>query len=509
MKNSRLLILLSSLSKSELKHFQTYAIAESTLIKKKKSTLVLLDVLIPFYPKFLDKKKLGSKGEKIAITKERVFELHQVAMGLKNPISGKTKNHLMSYLVQTLETFIIIHELNYHSIERNILLAYAMKRRNKPTVFKQITNRILSKLEILKLHSVEDNILKLRVLHLQYFHPAFARISKDAQNLLQTLINQLNETWLQAGYRYNTEAKNRSLLFDENFNYLDLIGLEEHISYDFIEKNGSLIRGYRLLHQLIDGKMADAKGILEWYDDIDNIDDKGIEKNYNSSEKEELLFVHSLLVNYHGIHILKGKIDYVYYLFELYKKALHHGYIMESDIINHHHFITIVNLGLSINEDNWVKQFMIDYKNKLPKNTAETTLHFVTLITDFQKGKLASFEKVYHEINRVPEDAFFDILYRVLEIKTLYKLYTFSDEYNTRLQSRLGNFYDLLNNHKIISSKNVIINANQNFIRIVRKLRLFHENKDENRKVHIQQLISEKEFISERAWLTKEINLLS
>ena len=71
------------------------------------------------------------------------------------------------------------------------------------------------------------------------------------------------------------------------------------------------------------------------------------------------------------------------------------------------------------------------------------------------------------------------------------------------------NFYDLLNNHKIISSKNVIINANQNFIRIVRKLRLFHENKDENRKVHIQQLISEKEFISERAWLTKEINLLS
>lgn len=504
MENSRVLLLLCSLSKAEFFRFLVYSEAESTSVHRRELTLGLLNVLKKFYPNFWDKDILRKEKRKEIISKDKVFDLLKLELKQKKTLDDKTKNNIMSFLVQVIEDFIIVEELKKNSVERSIILSQALEKRNSVKLFEKTTNSTIKKIEQSgKRNSVDYNMNLWRMFHMQYFHPFYSKVDKNASVLLQKLINQLNTMWLIVGNMYNIEAQNRTLLFDEKYNTLDLLELEKISTYEFINRNPHLTEGYRLLNKLFkNGDEAVISDILQWYDLT------SLELAKTELDKEELLLVHSLLFNYYGIQILRGKTKYVSTLFELYKKALQNGYLIRNGAMNQHHFITIVNFALSLNEKNWVKQFIKKYQNYLSEEVKSPTLVYTNLMLDFLKNTKEAYLNIYYTISQEQAmDAYFDILYRVLEIKTLYKLLKIDVKFETLLLARLGNFSDYLNNQKQINRQNVMLAANLNFIRVVKKLHLAREDRAKN-KSFLKDFIQKREFISERAWLTKEIALV-
>ena len=234
MEKSHLIRLLKCLTDKEFEAFSLYLNAESTSVKKKKMTLQLFNCLIEYCSSF-EKLKTADK-----IEKSEVFELFQKRISLKTVISDRNRDDLMSHLVSVIEEFLVLEELKVNADERNLLLSQVLIKRNAPTLFNRVKDRLLKSLAKKSLKNITVSFLQWRILHIGYFNSSAPKISKEAQAELQELINQFNEFWLLTNYKYMIEIKNRRLVFNEEYQYLDVKQLEPYFAYNFTSDNHSL-----------------------------------------------------------------------------------------------------------------------------------------------------------------------------------------------------------------------------------------------------------------------------
>lgn len=204
-------------------------------------------------------------------------------------------------------------------------------------------------------------------------------------------------------------------------------------------------------------------------------------------------------INYCIRQINYGKKQFEIGLFEIYKALITNELIlMESGNITTSSFKNVVASALKVNEIEWAKAFVEQYKNFLQAEEREDVSNYCLATLKFQQKEYKIVCRLL--INIKPADVFFDLSARRLLMKTYYEM-----EEMELLNDGINRFRVFLTRNKLISEKHK--KSNQNFAILISKL-LNLPIQAQNKALDLSKTLAELNPIVEKNWLSAKIEEL-
>jgi len=221
-------------------------------------------------------------------------------------------------------------------------------------------------------------------------------------------------------------------------------------------------------------------------------------KNYLNDNKlnaEEQKSTLLMCINYMLKKINTGKLEYARETFELYQYGIDTQCLLEEEGLRLSAFTykNIVTLGLNLKEYDWIKAFINNYSQYLPKESRENYKHFNTAKLAFDKG---DFNKAMELLLQVEYDEF---LLNIDAKVILLKIYYQEGAYDA-LEALLDSFRVFLHRQKSLSylKKNYT-----NLIQFIRKLLISPPSSQTIEK--LKEEINTTQQLAERKWLLEQI----
>ncbi|MCO6493010.1 MAG: hypothetical protein J5I98_31615 [Phaeodactylibacter sp.] len=179
------------------------------------------------------------------------------------------------------------------------------------------------------------------------------------------------------------------------------------------------------------------------------------------AEEDSLtLWIH--LINY-CIHkkINAGRADFYPPLFEVYRKAIETGLLMQSGVLQPQHYKNIITVGLQVEAFEWVEHFIREYTQLLPEGNQENALAYNLAKVYFSRQQ---YEKVIEKLREVEyDDQVYALGSKLMLLRTYFELREF-----LALDSLVESFRIFLRRKKDISRE--VRQQYMNVLRFVRKL---------------------------------------
>jgi hypothetical protein len=378
--NSKLINILRTFSKSELKEFEKFI--GSPYYNKGRNYLPLLTLINKFYPKFDDE----------TLTHEYVY-------AKLNP--GKKFNkqiiwNMTSSLQQMVEEFLISSSLNKNKFIKNSLLADEFLNRRLASYQQKKLDEMEKALEKI---GISDNYFKYKN-ELESGRMSY-HFLEDTQHLLSKHIVKKGEYAILNMLRQLSAVINdinaNSFMFNAKF--------DVNIPYSFVEN----IDMEKVISYARDNKFSEADIMEMLYCSIMTVvkikEDRyflrlkelfelNIEK---FSDNEKLSWI-TTLSNYCTLKGNEGEKKYREYLFELNKLELKVGYSNNSKHPSKILFIQILRNALSINKTDWALEYIIEYAPRL-KTSYQKPMRALALA--YLYLKLKKYSKVLENLKDV------------------------------------------------------------------------------------------------------------
>lgn len=228
-----------------------------------------------------------------------------------------------------------------------------------------------------------------------------------------------------------------------------------------------------------------------------------LEQNEGFLPRNELIVIYNYLRHYCIEKINKGDNEFLTTFFELYKIQLKKGLLFENGTLSEWHYKNIATAGLRLNELDWVKQFIENYKVKLETEVAENAYSF-NLASYYYSAQ--EYEKVRGLLLQVE---YTDLRYsqgaKALLLRTYYDL----DEYEAFI-SLADSFKQYLQRNKLISDSrrkgfyNLIRFAKRAF-QIKNNIDIYTKEKIQKEVARLKKEIASSDSIFNQSWLDKKV----
>ncbi|MFI5211922.1 MAG: hypothetical protein ACHQIH_03495, partial [Ignavibacteria bacterium] len=221
---------------------------------------------------------------------------------------------------------------------------------------------------------------------------------------------------------------------------------------------------------------------------------KLFEHNYDRFHDTEKLNWIFCLMNY----CVGSKIDLRRTLFEIHKFELKEGIAIFGKYMNVTHYLQILRNSLSINETEWVQQFIEGYVPKLHPSYQKPIR---ALSTAYLYSKLKEHNKVLEILNKV----FFKEIKDKILVKLLY-LQTYFDLNETEaVLSQLDSTSHFMKNNILHFREDLAAN-HRRFLRVLKKLVTLKEKEQSHGIEEIEQYVIKHKTIVLREWLLEKIS---
>lgn len=471
MQDSKLLQLIQTLSKEELKTFGNYL--EGASHRKTGSVYALYNYFKKLYPDFPEKK----------VKKEFVYGK---IMPKGKAYNDKRIRDLMSILTLNLENFIIAKELEDNEPERELLLLNALKKRKQDKLFFQKVKQLERKWE----KNPPKGIIKYHYKYLlqkeYYSHPNFSVYAEKGMSL-HNLMEKIDHYYF-ASKLYCTVSL---LQTQHHLNPTDrdnTISLIQEISQEGekdIYNTNAYIKILNIFFHIYTKKdFSNNETLKALYI-----------KNFSSFNKTEQLDLFLMLQGYYYYYYQQGKEEYLKEIFELNKFAVENNIILEDGVISNDIFRNIVGASCSVEEFEWAKIFIKDYQKYIDKTKQkDIVLLCEAKIGFYQKD----FEICLEKLLLVKfQDVLYGIQVRALQLQCYYEL----DEYEESFYNLAHSFSTFLHRNQNISSN--IKELYLNFIQFIKKL---HKAKQfpNSTKEDLTIILGKYKKIINKRWLIKK-----
>lgn len=401
MNDSKLINLLRTFSKSEMKEFEK--LVSSTFFNKGRNYLPYLNELKKFYPKFDDEK----------LTQEYVFS--KLYKGKK--FNKQIMWNMSSALFNMAEEFLINVALKTNSFVRNNLAAEEYHDRKLIQLYLKTIDNMENRIERL---GIEENYfmynIQLAIIRKAYF------FLLDAQHMTQDYIMKKGEYtilyFLKNLGGFICDMKANELLFNKKFDvnmpeeFLKNVNFENIIKY-VKEKNYTyawIMEMYYCLIMLI----LNSENTRYFFRLKDLF-----EQNYSKFGHEERYNWIVPLTNYCVMKINKG-IDFKRHLFEMNELNLKSGIVFPRKYLTKILFLRILRNALSVNETEWGKKYIEEY---VPKLSPSLQKHIRSFSYGMLYFTLKNYDKVLGNLAKVEFVDGRDKLHaKTLYLKTYYEL---------------------------------------------------------------------------------------
>ena len=462
---------LASLSKAEWKSFRKYV--RSPFFNEQLELVDLLEIYRPWL----------SKGKLINVTKEYLWKKMKTKTAYDDVRFRRWNSDLLKLLLGYLA---------YESWAED-------KGGQQNHQLRSTVQRDLPKAQnsILKAIKVRDKRDELR--DSQYYYNQF-RLEVErgkiiAKNFVRTqrvnvgeIINQLDYFYLGQKMRYYCELLNyrnvvtfeyEPLFIDEILNHL------EKVPYPEIPP----ILVYRLI-------MLTLKE-PENEDHYHNLR-AALEEHADKFRHEEARILYGFAQNYCIKKINSGKSEYLNEIFDFYKIVLQKEIILQNGQLPPWDYKNIVTVALRIEEFEWIKEFILEYKYYLPEDHRENAYNYNLAKFHFSQGDYDTVISILLEVEY--QEIFYLLDSKTLLLKTYYEMGELE-----ALHSLLDSFKTLLNRKKVVSPfyRKIYLNLTKQ----VRKLTGI--KKGEKRKLkRVTDDIEKNSQIADLSWLKQKIKAL-
>lgn len=240
-----------------------------------------------------------------------------------------------------------------------------------------------------------------------------------------------------------------------------------------------------------------------------------LQKESHLLDKMDLHNLHTRCENYCTLNILSGNNNYRRQLFELYQEQLESGIIYIDGCLDIRKFKNIVTLGVWLRDFDFTATFIEQNKDRILSQYQQEVYHYCLAYLYFGTQ---DYDRVNEHLNLAQQQKrYYNITYRTDSHKLQIKMYYECNEQNL-LNAKLNTFTAFVRNNLSTTGNSQL--ANQNFVKIVRKLlniielpKLYgtkntNQQKTEQLITEIEQLLQHEAYIAERPWIVDKLNEL-
>lgn len=473
MKNTKLIQLISTFSKTELLDFERHL--NSLRLQKGNPIFKLFKVLKKEFPTFREDR----------ITKERVYEL---VYGKGTGKNMRRLTDLLSDLNLIIQDYLINKKLGEEEAIRALTLLKIYEERKLDKLFFSTSQKWINKWEKEPLPGREYFRTLYDIYSIYYFHsnyPSYTQTKINTSTLVHKndisyIINKLYLTTLLENDKHKT--LNKEVGETENLFVDEILNLVENPPY-------SEIPHIFLSRELIKSTRT---------------------KNYSKYKKLHDVFINSIeqfsiAEQYHFILFLqyycyqdyqRGNNDALYQIHLLNKMGMNKGIFLQNYFIADDLFRDIIQIGCAVKDFEWTENFISNYSDRIKE---ENKFDIITL----SKAILLSRQNKYEEALQVlipakPKDVIYDIQQRCIKLQCFYEL-----------ESHADTLYDFLNSFAAFISRNKVLSHGykqgiNNLIRFTYLLLKTRHNPKAS-SIKLKEKLENYESIAYRSWLSSKV----
>lgn len=348
---STLVQLIQTLDRKEMTRFVEFV--ESPFFNKHKDVKRLVAYLNKMYPD-LNKKKT-----------EREFVYKQLFKGSKYDES-KLK-HVFSYTLRLLEKYLSLQEFLKVETDLQLYLLRDLRQRNQNKRFEKLLSKTKKTINIDEYQNFEHHFRMYSTISEadKYF---IGQSTYKRDENLQLKVNSLDRFYLSEKLRSICEMINRRGFF--NIEY-DVYLVDEIMSFlkarpEWWSSTPSIQIYYQVYHTLTE--MGNDEHIYELLRLI-----KEFGELFPSNERQDLYFY---CLNYCIRRGNQGANEFWMETLEIYRELLRTDLLLDNGVLNESHYRNISGAALRVNENEWAKAFLEEYKDKLPATASENAYNY-------------------------------------------------------------------------------------------------------------------------------------
>lgn len=392
-------------------------------------------------------------------------------------------HHLNGYLLKTIESFLAWNEWNSHEIEKGLALSRAYTRKG----LDESASRQLDKLHRL---NKKDSYR-----HSGYFF---------AEYLMQT----------EGFSLLRREGRTQAFNLQEMGNNLDIAYCSEKLKTACIalshqalvntQYDMGLLEALMLYSRL--GELLHLPAVAVYYHAFLALGN-GENQEEHFRRLKALLVAHAgffpgaerrdiylLAINYCIRRINSGDRNWVGEVFELYQTGMENGAFLENGVLSRWTYNNIVIAGLKLGEYQWIYDFILRYRDFLPKNHRDGSFNFNLAKYYFEIGQ---FDKAMPLLLHIEYDDPLHVLGARIMLAKMYFLLRELDALDNLLDSML--IY--------LRRKKILGYHRENYINmtgLMRKLARLNTY-DEKAVASLREKIEQTPVLTERQWLLEQL----
>ncbi|MFN7116405.1 MAG: hypothetical protein ACK4TA_06360 [Saprospiraceae bacterium] len=464
MKNTKLIQVLKTLDKQELKAFDKYL---TKLYNEHELVVSLFQYLKRFHP-FPEESESKIDLEYITY---KVFKLEKT----------KRISNEASKLLNWLEEFLLLEKIKrdagQYEVQRLLIDVYKERK------LTQFYFREIDKLKSVIQEERKDIWRSLHLMelnHAHYYHPFTEMLNPDETALNEAMLNA-EAFYKMMTLKYQCELQNRLTV-------LQVPEISNLLDYNIIEKPKTSDEQYEIIHSLyVSAYQMFVTKSEEYYNQLK-------EALYQSApllDKEDQLVLLVALINYNAKLIRQGNRKALVDTFGFFKYGADNQILETGGYITEGRFQSAVNIACELDEFSWADNFVERYRHLLT-DKSESAIALAKARILFSKKDFQ--EALFLLRNLHLEDKAFNYNTKLIELQCYYELKnTFSDT----LESSIKAFEQQLRRNRILE-KNIIDSA-QNFLKILKSV-VYHNDSKEKllERLHTQPLIVGKYWLEEK-----------
>ena len=476
MKGSKLIELIETLDKEEIRLFGSYLEGES--YRKSSAVFKLYHYLKGLHPTYPEKK----------IAKEVVFKK---IMPKGKEFNNKSMRDTMSNLSLSLERFLLKLEIERNEVEREFLLLNILQKRQKDKLFFQKIKQLQKKWTTNRPSGIEQYHNEYKLLHYFYHHPNFSTYSETNVHAID-LMEKIDHYYFASKLYY--------IVNDQHFKRMLTPSKEERpvVLADEILNNHQLPFFKDNLHVSIFGKILDSfdKDDYSYFSTLKELYFTNIDVFSKVEQRDLFLY----LQRFCNEHYWQGKTEYLRKMFELNKVAVELRLMIENGFLSNDVFRNFVQTACVSKEFDWTAKFIDEHESFLEEANRTDIVSLCRAALAFYAGQ---FETTLEHLAMVKfQDVLYGMHVRYLQLQTYYEL----DNYEEAFDNLTNSFSAFLSRNTTIGPK--VKEAGLNFIKYVKKLhshKLSFEKISNNVIIEIQASNN----IANKTWLTEKAKALA
>jgi len=460
MQNTRLVDLLQTFSKKELRDFRKFV--ASPFYNQRKDVADLLDLVAgrqssgkPVPPKAVVFEKLYGPAA--------TYDDHKVRMA-------------MSFLMKAAEQFLVHQDFFQEGVAVKTRLAGIYRERNLSKHFDRTikdARQCLGRSQLRNAHFYHlDHDLQME----EYRFNAAQR--RTADHNLQALTDNLDTNYFSRKLRQACLLLSHQAVYKKEYRFglLDAILLQvEQDSLLGIPAISVYYYCYRSLTQ---------PGEPDYFHQLTRL----LVEEGGKFPKNEIADLYLLAINFCIKRYNEGDAAYLSDEFNLYKDGLEKGYLLNNGVLSRFAYRNVVTTGLVLKEYDWVEKFILRFRDNLEKVHRESMFSFSLARLEFERRNFGLALQLLQKSE-----------YRDLLLNLAAKALTLKIYYET-------NEYDALDSHldamqRFLRRKSIMGYHKEHYLNMIQFVRKLLEAVDDRGLAKLKEEIKASKSVAEKRWL--------